>query len=104
MALLMWGGQVHIISTHDGVDNPFNELINDVRAGKKPYSVHRITFDEAVEQGLYRRICLRLGKDWTPQGEAAWCKGNPRFLRRRCQRRVGLYPEKRRRQIGSTVP
>ena len=38
MALLMWGGQVHIISTHDGVDNPFNELINDVRAGKKPYS------------------------------------------------------------------
>ena len=74
MALLMWGGQVHIISTHDGVDNPFNELINDVRAGKKPYSVHRITFDEAVEQGLYRRICLRLGKDWTPQGEAAWCK------------------------------
>ena len=37
-------------------------------------SVHRITFDEAVEQGLYRRICLRLGKDWTPQGEAAWCK------------------------------
>ena len=74
MALLMWGGQVHIISTHDGVDNPFNELINDVRAGKKPYSVHRITFDEAVEQGLYRRICLRLGKDWTPQGEASWCK------------------------------
>lgn len=74
MALLMWGGQVHIISTHDGVDNPFNELINDVRAGKKPYSVHRITFDEAVEQGLYRRICLSLGKDWIPQGESAWCK------------------------------
>lgn len=74
MALLMWGGQVHIISTHDGVDNPFNELINDVRAGKKPYSIHRITFNEAVEQGLYRRICLRLGREWTPDGEAAWCK------------------------------
>lgn len=74
MALLMWGGQVHIISTHDGVDNPFNELINDVRAGKKPYSIHRITFDEAVEQGLYRRICLRLGHEWTPENEAAWCR------------------------------
>ena len=74
MALLMWGGQVHIISTHDGVDNPFNELITDIRAGKKPYSIHRITFDEAVSDGLYRRICLRLGKEWTPQGEAAWCK------------------------------
>ena len=70
----MWGGQVHIISTHDGVDNPFNELITDIRAGKKPYSIHRITFDEAVSDGLYRRICLRLGKEWTPQGEAAWCK------------------------------
>ncbi len=74
MALLMWGGQVHIISTHDGVDNPFNELITDVRAGKKPYSIHRITFDEAVEQGLYQRICLRLGREWAPEAEAAWCK------------------------------
>ena len=74
MALLMWGGQVHIISTHDGVDNPFNELITDIRAGKKPYSIHRITFDEAVSDGLYRRICLRLGKEWTKEGEEAWCK------------------------------
>ena len=69
MALLMWGGQVHIISTHDGVDNPFNELITDIRAGKKPYSIHRITFDEAVSDGLYRRICLRLGREWTSEGE-----------------------------------
>lgn len=72
MALLMWGGEVHIISTHDGVDNPFNELIKDIRAGKKPYSLHTIPFDDAVEQGLYQRICLRLGKEWTPEGEAAW--------------------------------
>ena len=36
MALLMWGGQVHIISTHNAIDNPFNELIIDIRAGKKP--------------------------------------------------------------------
>ncbi|KGS46663.1 putative phage portal domain protein [Burkholderia pseudomallei MSHR5613] len=48
MALLMWGGQVHIISTHDGVDNAFNELVTDVRSGKKPYSLHRITFADAV--------------------------------------------------------
>lgn len=74
MALLMWGGQVHIISTHDGVDNPFNELINDCRAGKKPYSVHRITFDDALADGLYQRICLRLGKDWTAEAELEWVK------------------------------
>ena len=72
MALLMWGGQVHIISTHDGVDNPFNELITDCREGKKPYTVHRITFDDALADGLYKRICLRRGIEWTAEGEAAW--------------------------------
>lgn len=74
MALLMWGGQVHVISTHDGVDNPFNELITDARSGKKPYSVHRVTFNEALAEGLYRRICLRRGIDWSADGEAAWAK------------------------------
>jgi phage FluMu gp28-like protein len=74
LALLMWGGQVHIVSTHDGVDNPFNELVTDVRAGKKPYSLHRITFDDAIRNGLYQRICLRRGIDWTLEGEAAWVK------------------------------
>ncbi|MFC7419358.1 hypothetical protein ACFQNF_05645 [Iodobacter arcticus] len=75
MALLMWGGQVHVISTHNGVDNLFNALINDVRSGKKPYSIHRTTFDDALAEGLYRRICLRLGKDWTAEEEAKWADG-----------------------------
>nr|WP_249205582.1 terminase family protein [Burkholderia cenocepacia] len=74
MALLMWGGQVHIISTHDGVDNAFNELVTDVRSGKKPYSLHRITFADAVQDGLYQRICLRKGEAWTAEGEAKWVK------------------------------
>ena len=72
MALLMWGGKVRVISTHNGEDNPFNELIQDIRARKKPYSLHRITFDDALAQGLYKRICLRLGHEWTPEAEAAW--------------------------------
>ena len=71
-ALLIWGGAVHIISTHNGVDNPFNEIISEIRAGKKAYSLHRITFADAIEQGLYRRICLTRGKAWTAEGEAAW--------------------------------
>ncbi|KVG08350.1 terminase large subunit domain-containing protein [Burkholderia thailandensis] len=74
MALLMWGGQVHVISRHDGVDNPFNELVTDVRSGKKPYSLHRITFEDAVRDGLYQRICLRKGEAWTDEGEAKWVK------------------------------
>lgn len=72
MALLIWGGQLRVISTHDGDTNPFNELIKDTRAGKFPYSVHRISFDDALAQGLYRRICLRTGQEWTAEGEAKW--------------------------------
>ena len=70
LALLMWGGQIVIISTHDGDENPFNELIKEIRAGKKPYSLHRITFDDALNDGLYKRICLRLGKEWSQIGRA----------------------------------
>ena len=69
MALLMWGGKVAIISTHDGVDNPFNQLCQDIRGGRKPYALHRTTFDEAVAQGLYRRICQVRGMEWTAAGE-----------------------------------
>lgn len=71
-ALLIWGGQVSIISTHWGVDNPFNELVQDVREGHKHYSLHRITFKEALAQGLYQRICLATKKTWSPAGEIAW--------------------------------
>jgi phage FluMu gp28-like protein len=72
MALLMWGGRLAIISTHDGDENPFNDLVQEIRAGKKPYSLHRITFDDALAEGLYKRICLRLGKVWTPDAQEKW--------------------------------
>jgi phage FluMu gp28-like protein len=72
MALLMWGGKVVIISTHNGDTNPFNETVQDVLAGKKPYSRHRVTLDEALAEGLYERICLRLGKDWSQESQDDW--------------------------------
>jgi phage FluMu gp28-like protein len=72
MALLMWGGCVRILSTHNGDDNPFNELIKEIRQGKKDYSLHRTTFDEALAQGLYKRICLVQKKTWSPQAQEAW--------------------------------
>lgn len=72
LALLIWGGRVVVISTHDGVENLFNELVNDVRAGKLPYSLHRITLDDALRDGLYQRVCLKLGITWSEKGEAAW--------------------------------
>jgi phage FluMu gp28-like protein len=72
MAFLMWGGRVRIISTHFGESNYFNELINLVREGKRPYSLHRVTLDDALGDGLFKRICEILKKEWTPEAEAAW--------------------------------
>jgi phage FluMu gp28-like protein len=72
LALLMWGGRVIVISTHDGADNPFNTLVEDIRAGKRKGVVHRITLKDALQQGLYKRICLRSGKQWSPEAEAQW--------------------------------
>jgi phage FluMu gp28-like protein len=72
MALLMWGGKVRIISTHFGTANPFNELVQDIRGGRKPYSPHRITLDDALADGLYRRICTATGVTWSEEGQAKW--------------------------------
>ncbi|MDE5832030.1 MAG: hypothetical protein K2H64_03445 [Desulfovibrio sp.] len=72
LALLMWGGQVIVISTHNGAENTFNEIIQDVRAGNLPYSLHRITLDDALAGGLFRRICQVTKKEWTPEAEKSW--------------------------------
>lgn len=72
MALLMWGGRVVVMSTHNGDENPFNDLITEIGAGKKPYSLHRVTFDDALAEGLYRRICRKLGRTWSAEAESAW--------------------------------
>ena len=72
MALLMWGGVVRILSTHFGEDNPFNELIKDIRNGKKNYSLHKTTITDAIEQGLYKRICLILKMKWSVKKEQEW--------------------------------
>lgn len=79
MAMLMWGDKVRIISTHNGDDSPFNELINEVRAGKRGGTVHRITFSRAVEDGLFRRVCLRKGTEWTAEAEAKWVASVRKF-------------------------
>lgn len=82
MALVIWGGRVCVISTHYGVNNPFNELIGEIRAGKvkkDDYSLHRITLDDALVDGLYKRICLttkdpKTGeqKVWSAEAETEW--------------------------------
>ena len=72
LALLMWGGSVAILSTHDGEDNPFNDLVKEIHDGKKEYSLHRTTIDDALSDGLYKRICEVKGEVWSAEKEAAW--------------------------------
>lgn len=72
LALLFWGGRVLVISTHDGVENPFNEYIENSRKKKNKYHVIRIDFDDALKEGLYRRRCLVKGDEWTAEGEKAF--------------------------------
>ena len=71
-ALTMWGAKVRLISTHNGYENLFNEIIQDSRAKKRRYSVHRVTLDDACEQGLYQRICQIRGKEWSQDAEDIW--------------------------------
>lgn len=74
-ALLIWGGQFSIISTHNGEDNPFNLMIKDIRCGKlKKWKLFRITFSDAVKQGLYKRICEKNGEKWTFEKEDSFVK------------------------------
>ena len=75
LALLIWGGKVLVISTHDGDTNPFAQQIEEIKKGRKPYALITLDFDQALRDGLYQRICLVQGKAWTPEGEAAWREG-----------------------------
>jgi phage FluMu gp28-like protein len=73
-ALLIWGGKIRIISSHNGLSNPFNELIKEAGAGKNGFKVHTFTFGDAVRNGLFKRVCLIKGEEWTLEKEVAWEK------------------------------
>ena len=100
LAFTMWGGCVRVISTHNGADSAFNELVTDMRAGRRPYSLHRITLEEAVTQGLIRRSLSGLKREWSPEhDEAAWARAGG-FLRRQRGRGAALHPAR----VGGRVP
>jgi phage FluMu gp28-like protein len=93
IALLMWGGKVLVISTHDGQDNPFNELIQDIRAGKRKGEVVKITFDDAIAAGLYERIALVTGKPDTPEAKAEWIAGIRAFYAADASEELDVIPK-----------
>jgi phage FluMu gp28-like protein len=94
MALLIWGGKILVISTHNGADNPFNQLIQDIRKGElgEDANVVRCTFDDAVKDGLYERVCLRKGIAWTAEGEARWRASIRKIYRANAEEELDCVP------------
>lgn len=73
-ALLIWGGQITVISSHNGKNNPFAQFCRDIEAGRygTDAQVVTVTFDDAVANGLYERVCMMKGTKATLEGKQAW--------------------------------
>ena len=72
MAFRIWGGMVHVLSTHNGEASPFAHLVDAIRDGERPGSLHSVPFADAVKDGLARRRMEVVGQAWSPETEAAW--------------------------------
>ena len=55
---ITWGGQLEIVSTHRGSANYFNELVREVREKDNPknVSIHRVTLQDALDQGFLFKL------------------------------------------------
>ncbi len=62
---ITWGGNLEIISTHRGADNFFNKLVEEARFGGNPkgISLHKVTLQDALEQGLLKRLKEKVSPD-----------------------------------------
>jgi len=92
LAFLMWGGSAHIFSTHFGDANPFNGLVRDIRDGVRPGSLHRVTFADAVADGLCRRVFEVTHREWSQRAEAEWVAGIRAFYGARAEEELDCIP------------
>ena len=62
---ITWGGQLEMVSTHRGSHNFFNELITEIRekGNPKKISLHRVTLEDALEDGFLYRLQQKLSAD-----------------------------------------
>jgi phage FluMu gp28-like protein len=62
---LLWGGQLEIFSTHRGTANYFNQLILEARhkGNPKKFSLHRVTLQDALDQGFLYKLQQKLPLD-----------------------------------------
>lgn len=59
---ITWGGQLRIFSTHRGSANFFNQLVLECREKKNPkgISLHRVTLEDALNQGFLAKLQAKL--------------------------------------------
>ncbi len=62
---ITWGGSLEIFSTHRGSGNYFNQLIREIREKGNPkgWSLHRVTLQDALDQGFLYKLQSKLPKD-----------------------------------------
>lgn len=62
---ITWGGRLEIISTHRGAQHLFNKLVEEARHGGNPkgISLHRVTLEDALDQGFLEKLKHKLPKD-----------------------------------------
>lgn len=62
---ITWGGSLEVISTHRGSNNFFNQLIREVRENGNPkgISLHRVTLQDALDQGFLFKLQQMLPTD-----------------------------------------
>lgn len=62
---ITWGGALEVISTHRGSHNFFNQLVREIKENGNPkkISLHTVTLQDALEQGLLFKLQQRLPAD-----------------------------------------
>ena len=62
---ITWGGSLEIFSTHRGSANFFNQLILEIREKGNPkgFSLHRVTLQDALDQGFLYKLQGKLPED-----------------------------------------
>lgn len=62
---ITWGGSLEIFSTHRGSGNYFNMLIREIREKGNPkgWSLHRVTLQDALDQGFLYKLQAKLPQD-----------------------------------------
>lgn len=62
---ITWGGSMQIFSTHRGSQNFFNQLVLEAKhkGNPKGFSLHRVTLQDALDQGFLSKLQAKLPAD-----------------------------------------